>query len=89
MYWKKNKNANAETVLTIIAKIMLWLGIITSIILFIIGIILSIIDEEIGVLLILSSLIVLPTSFLTWAFLKVIVNISNSLKELNQKTKNE
>jgi len=44
-------------------------------------------DAVEGLLLLLPILIVLPTTLVIWASLRVSANISNSLKEINQKTK--
>jgi len=72
-----------ENTLNIIAKIMLWLGIIASVIVFIVALV-----EEMYILLLAIPFVFLPC-LITWASLRVKVNISNSLKEINQKMKSE
>jgi len=79
----ETQNNSAEKMLKIIADVVLYIGIIASIILFLV----AVIEEIYGLLL--AILVVMPTSLVTWASLRVFVNISNSLKEINQKTKNE
>jgi len=74
-----------ESVLEIVAKVTLWLGIIASGILSLLGLIILVEYHDWS--LFLLSLFLLPISVTTWAFLRVIANISNSLKEINQKTK--
>jgi len=77
----RNSNAPEQTLSTI-ATITLGIGIIASIILFFVGI-----SEE--PLLLLGIPIFMLPILMYWAFVKVFVNISMSLKEINQKTKSE
>ena len=88
--WKQKKSnavlelkKTPEEALEIIAKIVLWAGIIGSIVLFFI----AVGGEEFMSLLLI--LILLPTSLAVWASLRVFANISNSLKEINKKMKSE
>ena len=74
------QSTDAETTLKVIAQVVLWVGIVLSIILFIAGI------AESPVLLLGIPIILLP-SIVTWAFTKVFSNISLTLKEINEKTR--
>ena len=76
----------AESVLNIIAKATLILGTITAIIMFFIGVD-KFSDYEIGIELIIASIVLLISSVITWATLKVFCNISNNLQEINKKMK--
>ena len=76
----------AEIVLSIIAKATLILGIITAIILFFVGV-KKYPDYEISEMLIVWSIVMLTSSVITWAVLKVLCNISNNLHKINQKIK--
>ena len=76
----------AESVLNIIAKATLILGTITAIIMFFIGAD-KFSDYEIGIELIIASIVLLISSVITWATLKVFCNISNNLQEINKKMK--
>jgi len=71
-----------EQTLSVIATITLWIGILGCVIISI-----AALAEE-NPLLLLANLIFLPL-LMFWAFVKVFVNISMSLKEINQKMKNE
>lgn len=44
-------------------------------------------DYEIGIELIIASIVLLISSVITWATLKVFCNISNNLQEINKKMK--
>ncbi|MDC2014287.1 hypothetical protein ABH007_18345 [Bacteroides thetaiotaomicron] len=76
----------AESVLNIIAKATLILGTITAIIMFFVGVD-KFSDYEIGIELIIASIVLLISSVITWATLKVFCNISNNLQEINKKMK--
>ena len=76
----------ADSVLNIIAKATLILGTITAIIMFFIGVD-KFSDYEIGIELIIASIVLLISSVITWATLKVFCNISNNLQEINKKMK--
>jgi len=94
---KRINDLSPEKTLKTIAQITLWFGIVVSTILFLIGLFVIIddltelwitdLDAVEGLLLLLPILIVLPTTLVIWASLRVSANISNSLKEINQKTK--
>lgn len=71
---------NSEKILAIIASITLWGGMIISVICIIGGIA----AEEVFILM--SFIPVLLTTLVTWAIIKVLCNISNNLREINQKT---
>ena len=72
-----------EKTLTTVANIVLWVNIVACVILFIVAVII-----EMPILLVAPPfLLIAPILF--WAFTKVFVNISNSLKEINQKLKSE
>ncbi|MCS2582238.1 hypothetical protein [Bacteroides sp.] len=78
----------AESVLNIIAKATLILGTITAIIMFFVGAgVDKFSDYEIGIELIIASIVLLISSVITWAILKVLCNISNNLHEINKKMK--
>jgi len=86
-----NKASNApEKTLTTVANIVLWVNIVACVILFIVAVII-----EMPILL-LAAPFLLFTPIVVWAFTRVFVNISNSnadisntLKEINQKMKSE
>ena len=82
----KETTGKAEIVLSIIAKATLILGIITAIILFFVGV-KKYPDYEISEMLIVWSIVMLTSSVITWAVLKVLCNISNNLHKINQKIK--
>ncbi|MDC2163422.1 hypothetical protein [Bacteroides thetaiotaomicron] len=75
-----------ESVLNIIAKVTLILGTIAAIILFFVGFD-KYSDYGIGIELIIASIVLLISSVITWAALKVFCNISNNLQEINKKMK--
>lgn len=76
----------AESVLNVIAIATLILGTPTAIILFFVGVD-KFSDYEIGIELIIASIVLLISSVITWATLKVFCNISNNLQEINKKMK--
>jgi len=77
-----NTSTNSpEAILGIIAQVTLWIGIIASLIWLIVAL-----AEEMYILLLVSPIIFL-LCLVTWASLRVKVNISNSLKEIVQKMK--
>ena len=75
-----------KSVLNIIAKVTLILGTIAAIILFFVGFD-KYSDYGIGIELIIASIVLLISSVITWATLKVFCNISNNLQEINKKMK--
>ena len=87
----KNSSSNAaEITLSIFAAIALWFGIIIGFIAFI-GVIIfaNNADEPALYLLLFAVLLLLFPFLIIWAFLKVFVNISYSLKEINKSIKSE
>lgn len=76
----------AESVLNVIAIATLILGTPTAIILFFVGVD-KFSDYEIGIELITASIVLLISSVITWAILKVLCNISNNLHKINKKMK--
>jgi len=84
-----------EKTLETIAQIVLWIGILAGIILFFIGVTSfnetrnawGQVQQTTGWAQLFMSVWVILISVTSWAFLRVIANISNSLKEINQKTK--
>lgn len=76
----------AESVLNVIAIATLILGTPTAIIIFFVGVD-KFSDYEIGIELITASIVLLISSVITWAILKVLCNISNNLHEINKKMK--
>lgn len=82
------KAKTPEETLSVIAKAVLWIGIATCVI-FIIGGIDNLTDfnETMGIIYIALGLFILVASIVTWAALKVLFNISNNLRQINQKTK--
>jgi len=79
----QNTPNTPEKTLTTIANIVLWVNIIACVILFIV-----VVANEMPILLVAIPLLLI-TPILFWAFTSVFVNISNTLKEINQKLKSE
>jgi len=78
-----------EATLTTIANIILWVNIILCVILAIVAIAIAEDTGDESVLLLLLAIpLLLFVPLLFWAFARVFVNISNTLKEINQKTTN-
>jgi len=76
-----------EKILETFANVILIIGIIAGVILFCVGI-WSVIDfGEYGLLFVLGAVLVVLISAVQWAFVRVFVNISNSLKDINRKTR--
>lgn len=84
----ENTQSNAEKTLSIVANIVLWMGIVSSIILFIVAIIY--LDDydtrDYGVMLLIAIIPSVLSTLIIWALLKVFCNISLNLKEINSKT---
>ena len=81
------QSATAEETLSLIAGIVLAIGIVVSAILLLIGVRMVIEYEYGGWLFLLGIPIILLPSITTWAFTKVFSNISLTLKEINKKVK--
>lgn len=77
---------DSEFVLNIIAKIILYGGLISAVVLFFKGLADNTYKDD-GYLLMIISPCVLFLSVITWGVLKVLCNISNNLHEINSKTK--
>ena len=82
-YHASKDSSDDEKILKITANIVLWLGLIATLVLGLIAV-----GTEMFELLAIVP-VVLLTSIGTWAFFRVIANISSSLKDLNQKMKSE
>ena len=89
----KVKNDNAETVLGTIASIILWVGTIVCCIVFIVGLYnwLANIDSwsgkedrTLGLILIGASIVLYLPTLISWASLKLMVNISRNLFEIKE-----
>lgn len=79
----------AETSLLSIAQLIYWGGSLCALLMFVAGLILfgSIDSKETGIELLILSPFMLLSSYLTSHFLRVICNISNELKKINNKMK--
>lgn len=79
-------NPNAESIVNVIAGIFLWGSIIAFILTLIAGLFIAISEgEDAGWIVVACSVLLLPSGFISWAFLKVFVNISRSLYNINEK----
>lgn len=83
------KGKTPEEILSIIAKAVLWIGISVSVILILGATSEYFMDENIetGNSLLVSALYIAPMSIVSWAVLKVLCNISNNIREINEKIK--
>ena len=77
-----------EKILETFANVILIIGIIAGVVLFCVGIWSFIDFGGYGLLFVLGAVLVVLIAAVQWAFVRVFVNISNSLKEINRKTKN-
>lgn len=87
---KQEDEIKEETILKLIASICLWVGIFSSFVLFIAALgYISDNKEEIGYSLLFLIPYIIPATIIAWGLLKVVSNISISLKEINSKIKND
>ena len=77
-------NPTAENVVNVLANIILWIGCILSIIGVIYGLIMIGTDWLIGGYILIASLVVIIATIVQWAFLRVVVNISRNLYNINE-----
>lgn len=83
-----NYNNGAESVLKVIATLVLLVGVFASLVLAIMAANkLSIYDKKTGYSLLTLAAQLLPSSVVIWAVAKVLCNISNNLHEINSKMK--
>lgn len=84
-----SKDSTPEHTLSVVVKVVLWVGIICSIVLIISGS--SYLGRQstsdLAISLLIPGILVLLSSIVLWAVLKVLCNMSNNLREINQKTK--
>lgn len=78
---------NAEKTLALIAKLILQIGIVVSIVLLLLGVYYYFIEweEETGMTLFIAVIPTVCFSVISWSTLSVLCHISNSLKEINGK----
>lgn len=85
---QKVTSKGAENTLKVFANIILIVGIILSVIFLIAGIVLiGDYEGEIGWPLLIATVPTLLVALVQWAFITVICNISNNLREINRKVK--
>ena len=80
-------NPNAEKVVDVIAEITKYLGIFVGLLCFFIGLIYSFGKDSGGGALIVIGLSIAFSGIVSWAFFKLIVNISRNLFLLNERVK--
>ena len=81
---KYKVNPAAEGVCSAVASIVLWLFIIGAVVLLVLGIMsFSDYDEETGFILIISSVVCILIGTFSWANMKMLVNISRNLYNIN------
>ena len=80
-------NAGAEKVVDTLAEIIKYLSIIAGILCFFIGLALFTSKESGGGAMMLTGIVTIFSGIISWAFLKLLVNISRNLFILNERVK--
>ena len=83
---KYSVSPGAENVVNVIAGIFLWGSIVAFVVTLVVGLYLATSEgESAGWIVAGCSVLLLPSGIISWAFLKVFVNISRSLYNINEK----
>ncbi len=76
-------DSGAETVVNTVAEVLKWIGIIGGVLAFFVGIVMIGEEGAVGGILIGSGIAAILTGIISWAFLKLLVNISRNLFKIH------
>lgn len=76
-------DSGAETVVNTVAEVLKWIGIIGGVLAFFVGIVMIGEEGAVGGILIGSGIAAVLTGIISWAFLKLLVNISRNLFKIH------